>query len=206
MPFRLNTTLMQMTKSISLFRQLTQTMRKLRIGRTVFFMAILFTPLIAVACGSDDENIVFTRGRSLEVWMTRPIVLEKVSFTDSAGNPMVLRPRASNRQLAVVDVTVVNRTSIITPMIIDSDAAKLGNRRGERINALDPFALAQPLDVADSETDMYKPFLWGETVLDRNFQVEGWMVFDVPKGLVLGSFWWEEVDQVVGDFIDYTRR
>ena len=138
--------------------------------------------------------------------MTRPIVLDKVSFTDSAGNPMVLRPRASNRQLAVVDVTVVNRTSIITPMLIDSDAAKLGNRRGERINALDPFALAQPLDVADSETDMYKPFLWGETVLDRNFQVEGWMVFDVPKGLVLGSFWWEEVDEVVGDFIDYTRR
>ena len=29
------------------------------------------------------------------------------------------------------------------------------------------------------------------------------MVFEVPKGLKLGSFWWKEVDSVVIDYSDY---
>jgi hypothetical protein len=90
---------------------------------------------------------------------------------------------------------------------MDSDAARLGNRRGERINALDPFAAARPAEsYLPEEVDKYSPFLWGDVGLDRNFQVQGWMVFDVPKGLVLGTFWWDEVDLVIGDYIDYTRR
>ena len=32
------------------------------------------------------------------------------------------------------------------------------------------------------------------------------MVFDVPKGLILGSLWWEEVDTIIADFIEYRRR
>ena len=43
---------------------------------------------------------------------------------------------------------------------------------------------------------MFKPFLWGNINLDKNFQVQGWMVFDVPKGLILGTIWWEEVDSI----------
>ena len=27
-----------------------------------------------------------------------------------------------------------------------------------------------------------------------------WMVFDVPKGLTLGTFWWQEVDDIMTDF------
>ena len=31
------------------------------------------------------------------------------------------------------------------------------------------------------------------------------LVFDVPKGLILGSLWWEEIDSMVVDYIDYYR-
>lgn len=197
---------MQMTKSFFIDNQLVQNIRKLNIVRVPLLMALMLIPLLAVSCGEEDDGSIFVRGRSLEVWLSAPITLDKLAFTDTSGTPRIVRPRASNRQLAVVDVTVVNRTSIITPILVDTEAAKLGNRRGERINAIDPFALGQVLEEADSELDKYSPFLWGETELDRNFQVQGWMVFDVPKGLVLGSFWWEEVDQLVGDYIDYTRK
>jgi hypothetical protein len=37
-------------------------------------------------------------------------------------------------------------------------------------------------------------------------QVQGWMVFDVPKGLTLGSLFWDEVDEVTVDYIEYFRR
>ena len=174
-------------------------------------LAVLALPLMLaamlapVACGGEEET-VRGRGRSLEVHTTRPLIVEKLAFTDNLGQHRVIRPRASNRQLALLNVAVINRTSLVTPLLIDPEAAQLGDRRGERIDALDPFETAKVVDAADEDADLYSPFLWGAVELDREFQVEGWMVFDVPKGLVLGSLWWDEVDSVIVDFIEYRRR
>ncbi len=167
-------------------------------------LALAVFPLIS--CGSDEPEKIRARGRSLEVHTTHPLIVEKVAFKDVTGQHRVIRPRASNRQLVLLDVTLVNRTSLVTPLLIDEEAAQIGDRRGERIDAIDPFESSRVVDVADTEEDLYSPFLWGEVELDRQFQVEGWMVFDVPKGLILGSLWWEEVDTIIADFIEYRRR
>ena len=176
-------------------------------------LALLVLPLLFAGCGSDDPDFAFARGRSIEIHAQRPVILEKVSFSSTSTKGevstlqhRVIRPKASNRELAAVLVTVVNRTSTVMPLLIDPEAARLGDRRGQRINALDPFERSVLIEEADEEEDEYSPLLWGEIQLDRNFQVEGWVLFDVPKGLTLGTLWWDEVDDVLADFIDYNRR
>ena len=171
-------------------------------------MSVLFT-----GCGSDDPDAAFARGRSIEIHAQRPVMLEKVAFSSTSTTGEVstlqhriIRPKASNRELAAVLVTVVNRTSTVMPLLIDPEAARLGDRRSQRINALDPFERSDVIEVADVEENTYSPLLWGDIQLDRNFQVEGWVLFDVPKGLTLGTLWWDEVDDVLADFIDYNRR
>ena len=168
---------------------------------------------LSAGCGSDDPDFAYARGRSIEIHAQRPVILEKVSFssTSTTGGVStlqhrIIRPKASNRELAAVLVTVVNRTSTVMPLLIDPAAARLGDRRGQRINALDPFERSVLIEEADEEEDEYSPLLWGEIQLDRNFQVEGWVLFDVPKGLTLGTLWWDEVDDVLADYIDYNRR
>ena len=180
-----------------------------RITRCVSPLALLVLMLSALtlaSCGPDEPEKVSARGRSLEVHTTYPLIVEKVAFRDNAGQSRVIRPRASNRQLVLLNITLVNRTSLVTPLLIDGEAAQLGDRRGERIDAIDPFEASRVVDSADADEDLYSPFLWGPIELDRQFQVEGWMVFDVPKGLILGSLWWEEVDTIITDFIEYRRR
>ena len=169
-------------------------------------LLLMLASLALVSCGSDDPEKVRSRGRSLEVHTSYPLIVEKVAFTDNSGQHRVIRPKASNRQLVLLDITLVNRTSLITPLLIDEEAAQIGDRRGERINAIDPFESSRVVDAADPEEDLYTPFLWGQIELDKEFQVQGWMVFDVPKGLILGSLWWEEVDAIITDFIEYRRR
>ncbi len=169
-------------------------------------LVLMLASLAAMSCGSDDPEKVRARGRSLEVHTSHPVIVEKVAFRDNNGQHRVIRPRASNRQLVLLDITIVNRTSLITPLLIDGESAQIGDRRGERIDAVDPFEASRVVDAADPEEDLYSPFLWGQIELDREFQVQGWMVFDVPKGLILGSLWWEEVDTIITDFIDYQRR
>lgn len=169
-------------------------------------MAFMLSALLLAACGSDEPEKVSARGRSLEVHTTYPLVVEKVAFRDNSGQHRVIRPKASNRQLVLLDITLVNRTSLVTPLLIDEEAAQIGDRRGDRIDAVDPFEASRVVDVADPEEGLYSPFLWGQIELDKEFQVQGWMVFDVPKGLILGSLWWEEVDAIITDFVEYRRR
>ena len=176
--------------------------RVLRPGVTS--LALLAIAGITVSCG-DEPNIRFGRGRAIEVHVTNPVIAERVAFVDKDGRHRVLRSRASNRQLALVEVTIVNRTSVVTPLLIDPEAAQLGNRRGERVNAIDAFETAAVVDSGGADEIAYAPLLWGQIDLERRFQVGGWMAFDVPKGLTLGTLWWTEVETVLVDFIDYNR-
>lgn len=160
--------------------------------------------LTAVAC-SADPDIIAVRGRSIEIHAERPVVVEKVAYS-FGGEHREIRPRASNRQLALVEVTVVNRTSTTMPLLVNPEAARIGDRRGERIEARNPFEDYKVVDHASEDEDAYAPLLWGDIELNREFQVQGWMIFDVPKNLTLGSFWWHEIDEVVGDYVEYRRR
>ena len=159
---------------------------------------------MAAGCSSDPD-LIAVRGRSIEIHAERPVILEKVAYS-FGGEHREIRPRASNRQLAVVKVTVVNRTSTTMPLLVNPEAARIGDRRGERIEARDPFIDYKVVDHAAEDEDAYAPLLWGDIELNREFQVQGWMVFDVPKNLTLGSFWWHEIDEVVGDYVEYRRR
>lgn len=175
------------------------------VRKLTLFSSLLVAVVLLAGC-EEKSNLVVVTGRSLELHASPPEIVDKVAFVDTTGGHRVIRPRASNRQLAVIKLVVVNRTALVTSLVVDGDAAKLGDRRGERIKALDPFASSKPADAASPEEDLYSPFLWGEVELDRNFQVEGHIVFDVPKGLILGSLWWDEVDAIVMDYVDYRRR
>ena len=186
-----------MTSSASTLLQTPKAIRRLP-ARLRYLVALIVLLVIAAGCGGSSDISVRV-GRSLEVWVSSPNVVEEVNFIDGTGSPFQIRARASNRQLAIVEVTIVNRTSIVTPLSIDSDAAQLGDRRGSRVNVLDPFQAGRRIERIAEDDEVYAPFLWSDTELGRNLQISGYMVFDVPKGLSLGTFWWREVDTVTVD-------
>ena len=186
------------------------------VGKRCVAVLMALMALAILGCSSDPD-VIGVRGRSIEIHAKRPVVAEKLSYQAPGNQYYVFRPSASNRQMAAVCVTVVNRTSTVMPLEVNPEAARLGNRRGERISASDPFENSSIVDATDEasvlrdtgdDEDLSRctQLLWGQVQLDRQFQVSGWMLFDVPKGLTLGTFWWDEVDEVVLDYIEYRRR
>ena len=147
-------------------------------GRPALLAVSLILPLLAVlfaACSSDPEGIA-VRGRSIEIHAERPIIIDKFSYSyndDGDIGHRVVRPRASNRELAAVLVTVVNRTSTVMPLLVDSDAAELGDRRSDRLEALDPFDRFSEVSFADEDEDRFSPLLWGQIQLDRKLSSRG---------------------------------
>jgi hypothetical protein len=172
---------------------------------SVLTLVLVLMAMMVVACNSVPD-VHLARGRSIEIQVSRPVVKTKMSFLDDEGKHRVVRPRASNRQLAMVEIAVVNRTSTVMPLLIDEEAAELGDRRGERIEALDPFVNSRVVEAAGPKEGEFAPLLWGEVQLDRDFQVKGWMIFDVPKGLTLGSVFWNEIEEIIADYVNYFDR
>ena len=171
----------------------------------IVVLALSATMLLAASGCGEDSNVMVRRGRSLEIHATIPEVVDKVAYVGGDGRHRVIRPIASNRRIAVSEVTIVNRTTTVVPLLVDETAAEIGDRRTRRVEAIDPVETAELLDGADPDANQYVPFLWGEVELPRERQVTGWMVFDVPQGLTLGTLWWNEVDDILLDFIDYRR-
>ena len=163
--------------------------------------ALTLISLVALATGCGEERTGTARvGRSLEIHLSEPVVAQKMTYKAGAED-RIIQAGASNRQLAMVKVTVVNRTSTVVLLIVDGDVAQIGDRRGQRIASLNPLIDYKLSDAPDpSAAEGFLPFLWGEVELSIGSQVEGWMVFEVPVGLRLGTFWWDEVDYIILDY------
>ena len=172
---------------------------------TTLFAVIILTGLLT-ACNSEELDLGAS-GRNLEVHASKPQVVSKAFYTES-GVTRIITPSASNRKLAIVNTTIVNRSSTVIPISVDPEAATLGDRRGKKAKAIDPFERSREISgtlEAGPDAVEITPVLWGEIELARGFQVSGSLVFDVPKGLILGRIFWDEVEYIPVDFVDYWK-
>ena len=168
-------------------------------------LLLLIFSIFLYGCEGDD-NREPARGRQLLFVADHPRWGDEVIFTDGLGQKRLIRPKASNRQIAVVNIIVANKSTTMVSLLLNESAVELGDRRSDRLEAIDPFNA----DVLESGDEDYRdavvldePPLWGEVELKKDFQIEGWFVFDVPKGLKLGTLWWNQADTVSLDFIEY---
>ena len=170
--------------------------------KTTTILILILSVLTLISC-KQEITLVGKSGRSLEILVDKPIKLENLDFTHLNGQYNRLFPKASNRILALVEVTVINRTSTVVPIKIDEDASLLGDSRGQTIEPVNPFENNQLINIINEPIkDIYSPLLWGDIELARNTQVSGWMIFDVPRGLRLNSFTWDEVDYIITGLIE----
>ena len=169
--------------------------------KNITLLILTLTILTLISC-KQGITLVGKSGRSLEILVDKPLKLENLDYVHLNGQYNRLFPKASNRILALVEVTVINRTSTVVPIKIDEDASLLGDSRGETIEPLNPFKNEQLIILNEPIKDIYSPLLWGDIELARNTQVSGWMIFDVPRGLRLNSFTWDEVDYIITGLIE----
>ena len=169
--------------------------------KNITLLILTLTILTLISC-KQEITLVGKSGRSLEILVDKPLKLENLDYVHLNGQYYRLFPKASNRILALVEVTVINRTSTVVPIKIDENASLLGDSRGETIEPLNPFKNEQLIILNEPIKDIYSPLLWGDIELARNTQVSGWMIFDVPRGLRLNSFTWDEVDYIITGLIE----
>tara|TARA_B100001142_G_scaffold323202_1_gene372810 strand:- start:414 stop:995 length:582 start_codon:yes stop_codon:yes gene_type:complete len=189
------------------------------------YICLLISAIFLVACesiedinplsGESREYPFASAGRNIEVHAKEPVVVDIAYFTDSVtdsngvlvSKKFELTPSASNKQLVLLDLMIVNRSSTVIPMLFDEDAVRIGDRRGKRIEASNPYQISKELnlgtEIVGTEVNQ---LVWGDIELPRQTQIGGTMIFEVPKGLLLGTLFWDEIEFIPIDYIDYNKN
>ena len=177
--------------------------------RKIIFSGLLILVLIFVASacsnipflGNEEESPPaegYWPGRVLEMYTGMMEVTPSIAFRYENDEIRVLNPSSSKNVLVAIKMTFVNRNTVVVPMLVNEDSVEIGNPFDDRIRPINPFENSILADVPEEELSHITPFLWGPTELVRNFQVEGYMIFEVPQGMAITTLWWEEVDSIVG--------
>jgi len=179
------------------------------------FWALLSVALLSViAAGGlvpwillhEDEGNPFHRaGRILEVIAPTPQLYDAVIFEQQSGDGKVtswrIEPLGMDTQLAVVDVTVINRVSGTIRLIVDETAAELRTLDSvihKPINTIDRSEAVEIPEGVSAIPDFVP--LWLAVNLGSKQQISGKMVFEVQRGSKFRDFRWLGTDTV---FIRY---
>ena len=177
-------------------------MLKQRLKNNIKYPLIFITLILILStlgCESDDSDFSIRKGRTIAIGATPPIVRDRITFTDTTGKIRLVKPISANNKLVVVKLKMINDSVTHVPVFIDTEAAELGDRGGSRGWNIDPYVNSVIVATEESELDKYTPFLNGHIELNKGFEVQGWMIFDIPRSIKPLTIWWRESDDIVID-------
>lgn len=169
-------------------------------GITAFsvVLAVVFISLMTVF-KSEGGDPLYVAGRTLWIRAERPKAQEFILYTgaDSTGtvSTWAMSPEnVENNDLVYIKVTLINQTSGTVSLVIDEDAATLldGNRTSYK--PLDTINRAYRAEnVARYNVAGFIP-MWGSIKLNKDEEVTGMLVFELPKGSSFDELRWRASD------------
>jgi len=174
-----------------------EVMNQKTIGLTIM-VATMLTLLLAVACADSSSGYdgLTLAGRGLVMNVSDVQKVDGLTYQDVDKLYYSVGPVNPGHYLAVAKVTIWNTSSGILSLFVDGEAAALVGADREPIFALDPYQIRQSLTSEPQDLDRYTPLLWGASSLPQDFNITGWMAFEVPEGADIKELEWEHVDSL----------
>ena len=168
----------------------------------ILTIGLLVGASISVACGGTDDSAGWTSGRFLWLHIPGAEKTDQVKY-DYQGENRILKPKEAGNTLAAVNITVLNNKSSRVMLSMTEDSVLISDMSGNRYPVIDPFEGAEKATeiFSPDEENIYSPFLWGDVELLKEFQIQGWLIFEVPFNFVPGVIVWEETESIRASII-----
>ena len=112
----------------------------------------------------------------------------------------VVRPTEEGNSLYLARIILVNTRSQFESLRVSDVSVQLLGELNVEWPALDPFAQGRDVETSPPDIDKYVPFVWGNFELLQDFQLEGWLLFDLPSGTEPRGMRWDTGDTILLDF------
>ncbi len=166
---------------------------------------LILTALIAAACLSDAPTALGRtyQGPILQCTLGDLVVVPQVVYTEEpdaegAENDYVILPSSLENELVAIFVRVDNHAATVALLNNDAQPAELRMDSG-RYYALNTAEVKEPATgfYSDADKESFIPFIRGAQELPKDFGLDGWIIFDVPKGSRAESFKWEAGGDII---------
>ena len=167
--------------------------------RYVRFLALLMAlaAMLTAACGGEDPfTNVTLAGRGLTMNVADLQVVDGLIYQDLDLGYYSVGPAQPGHHFVVARVTIWNNRSGLLSLNIDAESGTLEGMEREKGLPVDPYERRVRLDAPPAALSPYLPFLWGPSDLPQDFNIAGWMVFEVPDGAEIVQLRWEQVDSL----------
>ena len=152
-----------------------------------------------MACG-DPAGVMEQESRFLDM-------LGVAEFYTLAGDTLtltapgqvrdyVIRPSSEENQLMVIRARIGNHAATRAQLDVEALPPELRMDTG-RFKSVNTFEAGVPTEGFHAEKNVYIPFIRGTQAVERGFELDGWLVFDVPKGSQVNSFKWEAGGDII---------
>ncbi len=152
-----------------------------------------------MACG-EPAGIMEQETRFLELLGAAEfstVVGDTLTLTvPGAVKDYVIRPSSEENQLMAIRTRVGNHAATRVQLDVEALPPELRMDTG-RFKSLNTFEAGVPTEGFHLEKNVYIPFIRGSQALKKDTQLDGWLIFDVPKGSDVESFKWEAGGDII---------
>ena len=163
-------------------------------------LGLFLLALLAPACGGSQDEGQWVFGQILQMNVSNLQRVSSVSYMDE-GVHYVVEPQGPDREFVMANIRLVNRRSGNISLLVDSDSVNLEAAGGVEFSPADPYVQRRTVDQAAVDESQFVPLLWGVLEIPKDFEVEGWVAFDVATGAEINRLIWRHVD-VLSMFVD----
>ncbi len=108
----------------------------------------------------------------------------------------VIRPTSEENELVVIRARIDNKETKVAQLEIEAFPAELRMDSG-RYASVNTYEVGVSTDQFHADKNEYMPLLRGYNRLEKGTELEGWLIFDVPKGSVAQSLKWEAGGDII---------
>ncbi len=108
----------------------------------------------------------------------------------------VIQPSSEENDLMVIRTRIGNHAATRAQLDIEGLPPELRMDTG-RYRSINTFARGVPTEGFHANKNVYIPLIRGSQAVERGFELDGWMVFEVPTGSQVESFKWEAGGDVI---------
>lgn len=110
----------------------------------------------------------------------------------------VVRPAQDGHSLFLAHIIVVNSRSNYESLLVRGSSVQLLGHDNLEWEAVDPYGENRhEVEPFPQDKIKYVPFIWGGFDLPQSFQIEGWLIFEVPDGTKPRGLRWDTGDSLL---------
>ena len=110
----------------------------------------------------------------------------------------VIRPSNEENELVVIRARISNNAATRVELDIEALPPELRMDSG-RYHSVNTYEARTPTEGVHAEMNEYVPLIRGYHYLEKGLELEGWLIFDVPKGSLAESFKWVAGEEIIID-------